>query len=401
MRLFTVLTLTIAAVTMSFAQSSSKQIITTGGNPSLPFSPAVKAGGLIYVAGTLGTGASGAIAKGDIKAQTKQTLDNIAATLKAGGSSLANAASVLVYLRSASDFAAMNEVYASYWPKDPPARTTVVVTQPLANADGLIEISMVAVPNGGERVVVHPADWIKSPNPYSYGIRSGSTLFLSGLVSRNGKDNTNVKGDITAQTRTVFENGAAILKAAGMSFADVVSARVYITDDATFQAMNAAYRTNFPSMPPARATVKAGLTNPDYVVEITMVAVKDPGRKAITTPNADGSAGTANPNLSSAIQVGNRLYVAGLTGNTAGNKGDVKAQTAEALARTGRTLKAAGFDWSNVVDGVVYLPDMSKFQDMNASYRETFAKDFPARATVGTGLMGADAAVEIMFTAVK
>ena len=66
-----------------------------------------------------------------------------------------------------------------------------------------------------------------------------------------------------------------------------------------------------------------------------------------------------------------------------------------------RCLKAAGFDWSNVVDGVVYLPDMAKFQDMNAAYREVFTKDFPARATVGTGLMGADAAVEIMFTAVR
>jgi len=255
--------------------------------------------------------------------------------------------------------------------------------------------------NGGERVVVHPRDWIKSPSPYSYGIKTGNTLFLAGLVSRNGKDNANVKGDITAQTKTVLDNGAAILKEAGMSFADVVSARVYLADDTTFQAMNAAYRTYFPSMPPARATVKTALVSPDYVVEITMVAVKDPGRKAITTPNADGSAGTGNPNLSSAIQVGNRLYVAGLTGNTATNKGDVKAQTAEVLARAGRTLKAAGFDWAHVVDGVVYLPDMTKFQDMNVAYREVFTKDFPARATVGTGLMGADAAVEIMFTAVR
>jgi len=400
MRLFTVLALSIAAIALTMAQTG-KQIVTTGGNPSLPFSPAVKAGGLMYVAGTLGTDASGALKRGDIKAQTKQTLDNISATLKAGGSSLANATSVLVYLRNVGDFAAMNEVYTTYWTKDPPARTTVVVPQPLANADGLIEISMVAVPNGGERVVVHPRDWIKSPSPYSYGIKTGNTLFLAGLVSRNGKDNANVKGDITAQTKTVLDNGAAILKEAGMSFADVVSARVYLADDTTFQAMNAAYRTYFPSMPPARATVKTALVSPDYVVEITMVAVKDPGRKAITTPNADGSAGTPNPNLSSAIQVGNRLYIAGLTGNTPANKGDVKAQTAEVLARAGRTLKAAGFDWAHVVDGVVYLPDMTKFQDMNVAYREVFKKDFPARATVGTGLMGADAAVEIMFTAVR
>src|SRR6266849_6482493 len=291
MRLLIALALAIAAVSMTLAQSSSKQIVTTGGNPSLPFSAAVKAGGLIYVAGTLGANASGAIAKGDIKAQTKQTLDNIAATLKAGGSSLANATSVLIYLRNAADFAAVNEIYATYFPKDPPARTTVVVPQPLANADGLIEISMVAVPNGGERVVVHPRDWIKSPSPYSYGIKTGNTLFLAGLVSRNGKDNANVKGDITAQTKSVLDNGAAILKEAGMSFADVVSARVYLADDTTFQAMNAAYRTYFSPMPPARATVKTALVSPDYVVEITMVAVKDPGRKAITTPNADGSPG--------------------------------------------------------------------------------------------------------------
>jgi 2-iminobutanoate/2-iminopropanoate deaminase len=400
MRLFITLAFTAALIAMTDAQSS-KQIITTGGNPSLPFSPAVKAGGLIYVAGAIGSNAAGA-GKGDVKAQTRQTLDDIGATLKAAGSSLANAASVLVYLRNAADFAAMNEVYTTYFPKDPPARTTVVVPQPLAVPEGLVEISMVAVPAGGERVVVHPGDWIKSPNPYSYGIKTGNTLFLSGLVSRNGKDNTTVKGDVTAQTKVVLDNGAAILKAAGMSFADVVSSRIYVTDDTTFQAMNAAYRPYFAgTAPPARATVKTGLTNPDYLVEITMVAVKDPGRKAITTPNADGTPGTVNPNLSSAIQVGNRLYVAGMLGNTAANKGDVKAQTTELLARVGRTLKAAGFEWAHVVDGVVYLPDMTKFPDMNAAYRETFAKDFPARATVGTGLMGADAAVEIMFTAVR
>ena len=76
-------------------------------------------------------------------------------------------------------------------------------------------------------------------------------------------------------------------------------------------------------------------------------------------------------------------------------------QTKEALGRIGRTLEAAGFDWNTVVDGAVYLPDLTRFADMNTSYREPFRRDFPARATVGAGLMGADAAVEIMFTAAK
>src|SRR5712691_9064670 len=197
MRLFTMLALSIAAVTMAFAQSSSKQVF-PGANPAMPFSAAVKADGLIYVSGTLGS-------TGDIKAQTNQVLDNISATLKTAGSSLANAASVTVYLKNQSDFAAMNEVYRTYWTKDPPARTTVMV--PLLN-EGLVEISMVAVPDGGQRVVVNPSEWSSSPNPYSYAVKTGNTLFLSGLIARNGKDNTPMKGNMTAQTKGVLENGA-------------------------------------------------------------------------------------------------------------------------------------------------------------------------------------------------
>jgi len=75
-----------------------------GPMPNLPFSAAVKADGLIYVAGTLST-------EGDIRAQTRKTIEDITAVLQKAGSSLANVASVNVYLTRAEDFAAMNEVY--------------------------------------------------------------------------------------------------------------------------------------------------------------------------------------------------------------------------------------------------------------------------------------------------
>ncbi|MGH9143918.1 MAG: RidA family protein, partial [Vicinamibacterales bacterium] len=131
------------------------------------------------------------------------------------------------------------------------------------------------------------------------------------------------------------------------------------------------------------------------------VAVKASNHGAFSTPNADGTPGAKNPNLSAAIRAGNRLYLSGTLGSTADNKADIKAQAAESLRRIGRTLKAAGYDWTDVVEAVVYLPDLTKFNDMNTSYREAFGKDFPARAAVGAGLMGADAAVEIMLTAAK
>ena len=370
--------------------AQGRQII-PGPMPNLPFSAAVRADGLIYVAGTLS-------AEGDIRAQTRKVLEDMSGILQKSGSSLANVASVNVYLTKADDFAAMNEVYRTFWPKDPPVRTTIVSDLVIAGA--LVEMSMVAIPTGGERVVIHPGDWIKSPNPYSYGIRSGDTLFLAGLVSRNGKDNSVVEGDMTAQTKTVLDNASQILKAAGMSFDNVVSSRVYVTDGTKFQEMNKTYQTFFPKDPPARATVIAPLMGPQYQVEITLTASRL-AKKALTTPAADGSPGKPNPNLSSAIQVGNRLYVSGILGNNESNKGNTEAQTIELMARVARTMKAAGFDWGNVVDGIVYITDVKNFDAMNKGYRTIFSKDFPARATVRTGLVAADGLVEIMFVAAK
>jgi reactive intermediate/imine deaminase len=377
---------------------SANQIVRVGPDLNLPFSPAVKAGKFIYLSGTLATDAAGKFAGGDIKAQTKRVLDNLARVLQAAGSRMGNAVSATVFLKNAADFQPMNEVYGGYWQKDPPVRTTVVAN--LANPDALVEISMIAVPDGGERQVLLPAGWVNSPSPYSYGIRSGDTLFLAGLIARNAKDNSIVAGDMKAQTRTVMDNAGAILKAAGMTYADVASARVYITDTAFFQDMNAVCRTYFPKDPPARATVKTGLMNREAVVEITLLAVKGGNREAINPPNADGSAAQPNANLSAAIRIGNRLFLSGMLGNDATNKGDANAQTRATLDRIARTLKAAGFDWKDVVDGAVYLTDIKNYIAMNTAYREVFGADYPARVTAETGLVSPDALVEIMFVAV-
>jgi 2-iminobutanoate/2-iminopropanoate deaminase len=362
-----------------------------GPMPNLPFSAAVKADGLVYVAGTLS-------AEGDIRAQTRKTIEDISAVLQKAGSSLANVASVNVYLTRAEDFAAMNEVYRTFWPKDPPVRTTIV--SDLVVAGALVEISMIAVPNGGERVVIHPTDWIKSPNPYSYGIRSGDTLFLAGLVARNGKDNSMVEGDMTVQTKAVLDNAGALLKAAGMGFEHVVSSRVFITDTEKFQEMNKAYSPYFSKDPPARATVVAPLMAPQFQVEITLTASRLP-KRVITTPAADGAPGKPSAILCRAIEVGHRLYLSGMLGSTKTNVGDAEAQTVEIMNRVGRTLKAAGYEWGQVVDGVVYITDVKHFDAMNRGYRTIFSKDFPARATVRTGLVNATGLVEIMFVATK
>src|SRR5258706_8972309 len=206
----------------------------------------------------------------DIARQTTVPLERLGARLGAERSSLADAVVVNVSLRRASDFPAMNGAYRQAWKSAPPTRTTVVVDPQTPGAD--VEMSVVAVPAGSDRRVVHPSSWAASPNPYSYGIRTGSTLFLSGLIPRNGKDNTVVTGDVATQTRAVLDNAKELLDAAGLSFPHLVSARVFLPDLKNFAEFNRVYREVVGPDRPARATVGASLTSPAYNVEMTFVA---------------------------------------------------------------------------------------------------------------------------------
>jgi enamine deaminase RidA (YjgF/YER057c/UK114 family) len=371
-------------------QSSHKQIISFGAPPANPYSVAVKGGGFIYLSGTLAGDTDDPSAPSDVGSETRRTLERMRDVLIAAGSSLDDVVAVMVYLTSASDFQAMNQAYRAFWPGDPPTRTTVITS--LVVPDARVEISMVAVPRGGERVVLLPDGWKRSPNPYSYAIRSGSTVFLSGLVARRGSDNTFVGGDVRVQTRTIMENAGELLAAAGRSFRDVVSSKVYLTRAADFAAMNEVYREFFPDAPPVRATVQSGLAGPEAVVEITLVA-SSAARKAIGTP-------PSGLPLSPAIRAGQHLFVSGMLGNNPDTAGDVAAQTRLTLSRIDVTLRDAGTSRADVVEALVYITDAASFGAMNGEYRAFFGADFPARATVVTPLVAADGLVEIMVTAV-
>jgi reactive intermediate/imine deaminase len=368
-----------------------KEIITAGPAPVGPYSSAVKAGGFIHISGTLAQEAAGGIVgQGDVRAQTRRVLERVRELLGAAGSSLEQVVSVTVYLTSASDFQAMNEAYRVFWPDDPPTRTTVITRLMLPEA--LVEMSMIAVPNGADRTVILPSGWSRSPNPYSYAIRTGDTLFLSGLVPRSGRDNSVVAGDIALQTRAVMQNAEDLLTAAGMSFAHVVCTRAYLTDASNFRGMNEAYRTYFPGAPPARATVTSGLAGPAFLVEMTFIASAAP-REGVGTP-------PEGVPISPAIKTGRHLYVSGVLGNTPDTAGDVAAQTRLTLERIMNTLELSGAVPADVVDSVVYLRDEASFGAMNEPYRAFFGGNFPARTTVATPLVVDDGLVEIMVTAV-
>jgi reactive intermediate/imine deaminase len=109
------------------AEAQDRQVITMPGSlPGLPFSAAVRVGNVLYLSGQIGNvPGSRQLADTGIAGQTRQTLENIKAVLTHAGSSLERVFKCTVFLSNIADFATMNEVYATYFPKDPPARSTV------------------------------------------------------------------------------------------------------------------------------------------------------------------------------------------------------------------------------------------------------------------------------------
>lgn len=125
----------------------NREIISTNHAPAAigPYSQAVRfSGTMVYTAGQIPLDpATGQIVGDNATAQTEQVFRNLAAILEAAGSSFANAIKVTVFLKNMADFAAVNEVYARYFPTQPPARSAVEVAR--LPKDVLVEIECLAL----------------------------------------------------------------------------------------------------------------------------------------------------------------------------------------------------------------------------------------------------------------
>jgi 2-iminobutanoate/2-iminopropanoate deaminase len=324
--------------------------------------------------------------KADLPSQTSMALARVDERLRAERSSLADALVLTVYLRRAADFPAMNDAYRQAFKSAPPTRTTVVTE--LLTPGALVEIAAVGAQAGSDRRVVHPSSWMASPNPYSYGIRSGDLLFLSGLIARNGKDNTVVTGDVATQARVVLQNARELLDAAGLSFAHLVSARAFLPDLKDFPEFNRVYREQIGADKPARATVGAALTSASYNVEITFVA-SAASRQAIEVSDQP------SPNLSAAVRVGNSLFVSGMLAEGDALKGDGTAQARDILRKLDAVIAKAGFARADVRDLLVYVTDDEAGRAATAVCRGAFDAGV-AITPVKVGLAVEGGRVEIM-----
>lgn len=123
-----------------------KKIITSKNAPVPigPYSHAVLAGNTLYVSGQVGKNAiSGELILGDIKSETKQVMENVQAILNEAGMDFTHVVKTTIFLTDMNNFAAVNEMYGTFFKSDYPARETVQVSKLPLNVN--VEISVIAV----------------------------------------------------------------------------------------------------------------------------------------------------------------------------------------------------------------------------------------------------------------
>lgn len=134
-----------------------KKIVSTSDAPAAigPYSQAIRSGSLLFCAGQIPLDpTTGQIVSDDIGEQTKRVLENIAAILKAEHLCFDHVVKTTVFLTSMNDFQSVNEIYATYFRENPPARSTVAVSALPKGAKVEIEVIAVASdsPSGGKTV---------------------------------------------------------------------------------------------------------------------------------------------------------------------------------------------------------------------------------------------------------
>jgi 2-iminobutanoate/2-iminopropanoate deaminase len=129
-----------------------KKVIQTVKAPKAigPYSQAIQAGNLLFLSGQIPLDpASGELVKGDIREQTRRVLENLKGVLESQHLGMEDVVKVTIFLKDMGNFSQVNEVYGTYFPSSPPARSTVEVAR--LPRDAGIEIEAIALTHGGEK----------------------------------------------------------------------------------------------------------------------------------------------------------------------------------------------------------------------------------------------------------
>ena len=395
--------------------------------PLAHYTPAVRAGHLVFAAGQLASDFATGVAPetridpafpfygSAVKKQTRYVLDNLARTFRAAGTSLDHVVKAQVFHTDLANFNGFDEVWKEFFPSPPP-RTTIGTTGLLVPGT-LVEIDLVAtMPDAPGRIVRSEA-----PRPlanYSEAIVAGDLVFAAGQLASDFTTGVPPEArrdpafpfygsDIKRQTRYVLENLTKTMRAAGASLDRVVKAQVFHTDLANFFAFDEVWKEFFPTPPPRTTVGTTGLLVKDTLVEIDLIAALPSARiERIEVSDIPQPLAHYTP----ATRVGGLVFAAGQiasdyrTGVPLAARrdptfpfygSDIKRQTRYVLDNLARTFKAVGTSMDQVVKAQVFHTDLGNFAEFDEVWREFFPSP-PPRTTVGTtGLLVPGCLVEV------
>ena len=358
-------------------------------------SDGILAGKTLYVAAQNGRNSDGSL-PASFPQQVKQSLDHMREVLKAAGMDMGNLVWVQVYVTSAQDIAAMNDVYWQSIGANPPARTVLV-------AAGLpggqkIQINAIAVAGSAKRQVITPAGWPHGRRTDPAGIQADDVLYIS---AQSGADPVTGKlpADYAQEVKQSLDNVGAVLKAANMTMANVVWTNPYMASPEAraasdvlahngqmqpqqMAAMNKVYASTFEfGNTPGRGTMELAALPGGARIVFTAIAGADLSqRKSIRPRNMPPSA-TASPG----IIYRDTYYMSGKSGFIPGQgivTQDVELQLRQTMRNLLDDLEEADMDFPDVVFSEVYVRDIKDADRVQALYGTFFKGVFPARTTL-------------------
>jgi reactive intermediate/imine deaminase len=295
----TLVEIDLIAVSKDAAQQPEAVQSSSAAQPIAAYTPAVRCGDLIFLAGQLATDfGEGGIAPearvdpafpyyaSEIERQTEYTLNNLRALLEDAGSDLDHVVKAQVFLKDLNDFWEFDSIWREHF-DNPPPRTTLQIGDLLIGGS-LIEIDLIAV---GKDVTPEVVTTDAAPRPkanYNQAVVAGDLVFLAGQLASDFKTGVPPEAtvdpsfrfygsEIESQTEYVMRNTKAVLEASGSSLENVVKAQTFLTDIDDFHGYDKIWKRHF-SSPPPRTTIELagdGLLVPGTRVEIDLIAVRD------------------------------------------------------------------------------------------------------------------------------
>jgi enamine deaminase RidA (YjgF/YER057c/UK114 family) len=343
-----------------------------------PGSPSVEAGGYLYVSAQGPRSADGNTSQ-KFPDQVRQSLDKIKNLVEAAGLTVDHIVYVQVYLEDTSLYAQLNEVFADYFPKDPPARGVLGIAR---LPEPAVQITAVAVRELTGKQSVSVPNW-KPNRAYSHGMLTHDRLFVSTVPGSDPASGA-VPDSPAAQVDLALDRLSAVLHAAGLTNANMVFVNPYLANAFPMRIMNEHYARRFEfGNTPARATIEVSSLPEGAHVAYTGVAVRDlRKRKAIRPKNMPPS-----PTASPCVFAGDTLYCSAKSGFIPGPNGGIFTpsttdQTRQTMRNLLDNLEEADMNFDQVVSTTIYLDDLAEAPLFADVYRKYFKAALPAASTL-------------------